>query len=193
MRLSSVESCRRYRRRDGRPTYRLPTEAEWEYACRSGSGPSNVTTGNVVHVGGSWGSLFSQGRSYATHPVDEIGTGAGGWAICIAMCGSGARLVRPIQELSSGRSHGTCYWLLPRDPGRLLPCCGHAHIFGGPVVFPAGRPQQLPGLPRGPRRGDEGRVRRRTRSEPGLSRLSNRSLDRSRLCRRCGGRSFQGK
>jgi formylglycine-generating enzyme required for sulfatase activity len=67
----AVEFCRRLSQREGR-TYRLPSEIEWEYACRAGSdGPFNGvydpgrlgwyaenSGGNVHAVQGKWPNVW---------------------------------------------------------------------------------------------------------------------------------------
>ncbi|MCR9201358.1 MAG: SUMF1/EgtB/PvdO family nonheme iron enzyme [Planctomycetaceae bacterium] len=70
----AVEFCRRLSVREGR-TYRLPTEAEWEYACRAWS-----TT--VFHFGDSdtklsdyawWGGIAGNGNAQDEQYAHEVG------------------------------------------------------------------------------------------------------------------------
>ena len=60
--------CRKLSAREGK-TYRLPTEAEWEYACRAG-------TTNAFHYG-----IFDNGQSANTHGGVPYGTNTKGPAL----------------------------------------------------------------------------------------------------------------
>ena len=81
--LAAVEFCNQLSEREGRRPYygiaggavtitggngyRLPTEAEWEYACRAGS-PTDFGVGDGSREDWAWFNMNSAGK---THPVGE--------------------------------------------------------------------------------------------------------------------------
>jgi formylglycine-generating enzyme required for sulfatase activity len=64
--FEAVDFCKKLSAMDGR-TYRLPTEAEWEFACRAGAKGPYAGDGKLDDIGWTLGNA-----AYVTHPVGSL-------------------------------------------------------------------------------------------------------------------------
>jgi formylglycine-generating enzyme required for sulfatase activity len=130
----AVEYCRKLSDKEGR-NYRLPTEAEWEFACRAGTTGAFGGTGVLVDMG--W---FRENSESRLHPVAQKAPNH--WGL-YDMHGS-------VRELCAD-GYGP-YWIGSEvDPvGPPIPT-GEVVVRGGNILDEAGECRSASRLAAGPR------------------------------------------
>ena len=114
----ATEFCRKLSQTDTRFSYRLPTEAEWEYACRAGT-TTRYSFGDDLDPDYGW---FSSNSSNQTHPVGEKRPNA--WGL-YDMHGN-------VFEWCQDRYDGDYYGSSPSDdPMGPSTGSGHYRVFRG--------------------------------------------------------------
>jgi len=70
----AIEYCQKLSTRDGK-TYRLPTEAEWEYSCRGGTGTAYSFGSDKSKLSqyGWWGGITGDGNSKSEQYAHAVG------------------------------------------------------------------------------------------------------------------------
>ena len=195
----AVEFCNWLSKQEGK-TYRLPTEAEWEYSCRAGSkgrwsfGDDEGELWDYARVGGN-----SQRSCLAGGWIE--GECVGSCTTCTGMSGSGVRTctiritTRPVHRKTRlDQLPATSAWhgavRLWHDPWSAAPHCATTHNPDGPrncvgfrvvlVVASCRRPDRERGEGQTPLAGDRSVHRRRRPAH----RRPARRRSRSRKCGR---------